>query len=543
MWNPFRRKTKRQKVIEQAQAVFDPLTLLAAQEAYRWARIDRRTEGYQPQARSGDAAIFESSDMMTRRIRDQVRNNAQVKRIVQALTDLVVGCGVQTFAWPFLPWETLEVVKELEAATSGTLNPRLRYALESDDLFEEWWNDPQQIDIEGKRSGPELQRALIREAIQVGNGFLIRVTPKGTLVPLAYQLIEREQLDTSKDRPRSEGQNKIVNGVEMARSGRIVAYHFLGEHPHDSYSGGTDTDSQRVAADRVIDLCLWDRPSAGIGATWLDAVAQTSFDRDSFLDAEIKTAAKGALLALIHKSENPHLAQTLGLLDDDDDSDEYGNEEVKMGTSPMAARVGVNESVEMVESNRPTNTANNFLKICDRDTAVGAGISYYTETGDYESTNYSSVRAAKLDEDMHIRTLQQWFGLRVALPIRREFNRRAAASGLLETVRPAEFRRNNRRYQRFDAIGPGRDHLDPYKETEAAIARLRAGLSTLKYECARRGQHWIKVLMQQGLEGAIAELFNATIDWSKGGGVAETEVQQRKTAGEPVEQGADQDAQ
>jgi lambda family phage portal protein len=455
---------------------------------------------------------------------------------VQALCDLVIGCGVQTFAWPFLPWETMQIVEELESVKEGVLMPRLKYALESDDLWEEWWNDPKQVDVEGKRSGPELQRDLFRECVQVGHGLLIRVTPDGPgyRVPLAFQMVEREQLDPSKDGERDGV--RIVGGIEINRAGRPIAYHILDAHPHDVYQGATTTGSTRIPADRVIDLCLWHRPSAAIGCTWLDAVGQKDFDRDSFLDAEIKVAAKGALLALIHKSENAHLATTLGLLDDDSETtDDYGNEEVKLGTTPIAARVGINESVEMVESKRPTSSANNFFRLLDQDIAAGAGISYYTLTGDYAATSFSSTRAAKMDEDLHVLPLQQWFSTHVALPIRKQFNIMAAMAGQFESVRPGEFRRNERRLQRFDAIGPGRDLLDPGKETDAKIARMRSGLSTLKYECARQGQHWIRQLMQQGLEGALAELFGATIDWSNGGGVSRTEIEQR--------QGKDADAQ
>jgi lambda family phage portal protein len=339
-------------------------------------------------------------------------------------------------------------------------------------------------------------------------------------VPLCYQLIEREQLDHSQDREQRGEQNKIVGGVEIDGTGRRVAYWIYDAHPDDIFGGVVHglTKSTRVPASRVIDLCLWHRPSANIGATWLDAIGQKDFDRDQFLDAEIRAAAKGALLALIHKTKNPYASGILGMLDGEDDSDTYGNEEVKLGLSPLAVQVGVDEDVAMVESNRPTAQAGPFFKLLDRDIASGVGLSYYSLTGDYESTSYSSVRAAKLDEDIHIGTLQQWFALHVAVPMRREFNQLAVASGMIESMQPREFNRYPQRYQRFDAIGAGRDLLDPLKETDAAMARLRGGLTTLKLECAKRGLHWIKVLMQQAVELRIAKMYGVPLDWSKGQG-------------------------
>ena len=190
--------------------------LAASWEAYRLARRDRPYQNHQPYGYSGDAAIIGSHDLMNRRVRDIVRNTAQGKRISTVLTDMVVGSGMQTFAWPFAPSEMFQIVTELESLQSGELGPRLQYALESDDLFEEWSTDPRQFDVEGRLSGPEMYRMMMGEVAQVGNALLVRSFRRNyDMVPLAYQLIEREQLDQSADRPASENSNKIVGGIEL----------------------------------------------------------------------------------------------------------------------------------------------------------------------------------------------------------------------------------------------------------------------------------------------------------------------------------------
>jgi capsid protein len=89
---------------------------------------------------------------------------------------------------------------------------------------------------------------------------------------------------------------------------------------------------------------------------------------------------------------------------------------------------------------------------------------------------------------------------------------------LFTSITPSEFRRNERTYQRFDAIGNGRDLLDPFKEGEARTTRLRTCMSTFKEECARNGKHWIRVLMQKAIEVKVSELFGVTLDFSKTGG-------------------------
>lgn len=504
--------------------------LMASWEAYRLARRDRPREHYQPHGYSGDAAIIGSHDLMNRRTRDLARNTPQAKQIVRSLVNLIVGGGVQTYAWPFAPGEMLQISTELESLQSGELGPRLAYALESDDLFEQWANDPKQFDAEGRLNWPEVQRMLMGESALVGNGLLVRsFTRDYELVPLQYQLIEREQLDQSQDRPAANGQNKIVGGVEMDDRNRVVAYHLYLDHPHEFFGLGQSAlygagapiseggRRQRITADRVIDLALFHRPSASLGVSWLDASGQPLWDRDSYMESEIRTAAVDAVFAFVAKLKDAEKYGGLGFDDGLPDDDGYGNRQYKVGHSPVAMTVGVEESIEMVRPTRPNKDAPAFLGVVDRDIATGAGLSYFTLTGDYTGANFTSTRGAKLDEELTIKPLQAWFATHVALPVRKEFNAIAAASGLLKSISPAEFRQNQRTYQRFDAVGAGRDLLDPFKEGEARTTRLRTCLSTFKEECAKSGKHWIRVLMQIAIERKVADLFGVGLDFSKPG--------------------------
>lgn len=505
-------------------------------EAYRLARRDRPREHNQPHAYSGDAAIMSSHGMMNRRVRDLVRNTAQGKRIRQAFQDLIVGNGFQTFAWPFAPSEMFQIATELQQLENGEVGPRLQYALESDDLYEEWSSDPKQFDLEGRLSRMEMERMAVGETVTTGNALIIRCfRAKYKIVPLCYQLIEREQLDESMDRDQSEGKNKILNGIEFDKNNQAVAYHICLDHPHEffgtsgsSFLGnngitatGVGVRRVRIPAERVIDLAAWDRPSSSVGASWYDSTGQTTWDRDNYMGSEIRSAAVDAAFAFVAKLKNGEKYGAWGFGDGLDDDDEEGNRLFKVGQSPVAATIGTEESLEMVRSTRPNKDAPAFLKLLDRDQAGGIGLSYYTLTGDYESTNFTSTRAAKMDEDLHLGPLKGWFGTHVALPMRRDFNALAAASGAYQSIRPADFNANIRTYQRFDAIGNGRDLLDPFREGEARTARLRTGMSTFKEECAKRGQHWIKVLMQIAIEKKVRGMFGVDVDVTKAGNGAQ----------------------
>lgn len=504
-----------------------------SEAAYKLARIDSRSKHYQPSLYSGDASQMQGAALMQGRLRDLHLNNVQFVNAKNMLLDLIVGGGVNAFADPFEPWIDFAADSKINDFKEG-----LAFAWESDQWFERW-AESKQADVAGKQSWWDMQRLALGECIEVGDSFLVRSRRRepGRLVDLCYQLVEKDQLDTSLDRPAGDGVNKIVHGIEVDRKGRAVAYHVLDAHPYDdAYTDSRSSKSTAVPASRVIHLCSFRRPSQTVGHGWLASLGQTQFDRDGYLAAELQTAKKAALLAVLAMLENPHNA-SLSLLagDDDDLLDQYGNPEVALGSSPLATAIKKGEDVKIVEPNgRPNSDAAGFIRMLDQDQAAGAGLSFERFTRIY-AKSYSASRAAHLDDQLHINPLQGWFGRELVLPIRREINAALAGGGRFKSVTAAEFLADELKYQQFDVIGPGREQLDPEKETEAVIAKLRAGLTTLKRECALRGLHWLRVLMQIVMENAVADHYGVTFDFSKGQG-GERNSNTRSNEAKPVDE-------
>lgn len=487
-------------------------------EAYRWGRIDERSQSFQPFHRSGNSAIIESNDLMGRRVRDEAINVAQVKKIIEAFQDLIIGCGMQTFADP------LDASVSVASLKAGKFENELNHALEADEYYDEWFNDPKRFNARRKLAGPEFQRLALKECATAGSVIILecfKKNPDGE-VELCYQMIERDQLDLSKDRPAGQNQNKIVNGIEFDADDVEIAFHILDAHPYDNYGNYLGSSrSQRIEAERVFHLVLFGRPTDTIGVNWVHAIGQNQFDRDSFLGSELQTAARAARMLLVAKFKNIRAgAAGLGLDDANEAADAYGNLALKLGASPHAFAIGTDDDIELIETNRPNSNAAEFIRLLDHDTAGGAGLSSFTVTGDYSQSNFTSVRGALLAEDAHIRPLQNWFARDLAIPMRKRHQRLSILGRKLKTVSVAQYMANRRKYERFEAIGAGRELLDPSAETEAALGKLRGCLSTLKLECARRGLHWIRVLRQAAWENSVANLFGVVLDFTKGQGSA-----------------------
>ena len=68
-------------------------------------------------------------------------------------------------------------------------------------------------------------------------------------------------------------------------------------------------------------------------------------------------------------------------------------------------------------------------------------------------------------------------------------------------------------------IGASRGQIDEVKETQAAIMRIKSGLSTYQIEAARLGEDFRKIFMQQAREQKMMESLNLSfnVDATKAG--------------------------
>jgi lambda family phage portal protein len=480
------------------------------QEAYKLAQITSTNKTWQPTAIAGDSATRESIELGLPRSREQAYNNGQYKSAKEKFVDLIVGPGVQAYSEPFSP--NLDIADD-------ELDFDLSYAFESDSWFERWADDKKQCDAEGKLPWWDMQRLSVGDVPVAGDVLLLRVNKKGPgrIIPLCYQILEREQLDKTMDRPAEPGQTKIVNGIELDEFEAPIAYWIFDAHPDDHfYSSSASSRSRRIPADRVIHAYIPFRPSMNIGFPWFHAIAQTSRDRHWLVGSELTKAAIGALLTIIHYTNHP--GSTISLEDGEDGADSFGNALVKLATGGNSMRLKSSDKVEMFNPNTPAQQLPGFIDVLDHDQAAGVGLSHLRFTGRWANLSYTAGRGAQLDDEQHFRPLKNWWGRTAVLPVRQAVNSQMIAAGKITTITERKFLVDLLRWQSFFIMGPGREYLDPEGESDSAKSKLSAGLSTLRDELAKQGLHWVKVLRQIRLENRIIKKFGVQLDFSKGGG-------------------------
>lgn len=456
--------------------------------AYRGGDVTRLTRDWQPPHRSGDGAVRESWDLITSRVRDLFRNEPTIKNARRSLCKYVVGTGIQTYA----------------AAMIDRDEYNDEFNDQADDEFERWCDE---ADIEGRFSWSEIQWQHLNQICEVGESLLLQCSDDdpNRQLPLCYQLLEAEQLDHSQEWPAGsygDGSQRLrcVRGVEFNSKNQPAAYWLFDCNPYDAWQPTGSTISKRIPASRVTHNYLVERPSQTRGITWFGANIQTTRDLDWYIGNELTAAAIGALLTLIVKRKTG-AGGGIGFTaaGDSATTDVNGNREVRLGAG-LIADIGADDDVKVAESNRPNRDAAPFLKLIMMLQGMGVGLSYLRYTGDYSQSSYTSARGAHLDDQAFFLVLQDWFGRSCVKKVRREHLRQAIAYNRIDSLSPKQFMRNPRRYLDLDLQPPGREQLDPEKETDAAIKRIDSGLSTHKRECGLRGDHWRRVFRQRARE-------------------------------------------
>jgi len=477
----------------------------ASGTSYHAAAIDAQTRNWIPQIRSGDSALLDSWYMLTARVEDLMRNEPSLGAARRNLTKHIIRTGIQTYA---------DVVIDDEPADD--------FNTENDRWFEHW--SEHEADVEGKHAFPELQWHAHDNAITYGDGILLKCfdNSPGRSVPLCYQLLEAAQIDETMTYPAGlngpdgiGAGNRVIRGVELDKKNRAVAYWIFDAHPYDQYTGWT-SKSTRIPADRVIHYFVPFQSSMTRGVTWFAPLVRPARDTDTYIGSELTSAVLGALMVFVHKTNLVNNAATaMGLQDGLPTSDQYGNPLIKIGPGTKTT-IAREDEFEVLENKRPGNQVAPFTKFLRQEQAMGYGASYVTHTGDFSQTSFTSAHGAANEENAYFQPLQQRFGRRLVSPIRREHTRVAAAYGLYSTLPAAQFAKQPLRWSALTVQPPGRDQLDPLKQTEGSAARVRMGLSTLKDECGKEGKNWRAVLRQRAVENRYAEKLDVTLDFSKG---------------------------
>lgn len=411
-----------------------------------------------------------AADALTRsylvgRSRDGERNDPHCARVLTVFTNNLIGTGISARA------------KAAEDEVSKAI------AAEAD----AFWADVCAYggsDIEGDLTMAG-QQEMESGALARDGEVLVRfiLDPERKPLPFAFQILETDMLDESKDGDLREG-GYVMGGVEFAASGRKVAYWIRRGHPGEA--GILSLGSVRVPADDVFHLRMPRRPGQVRSAPLLSSVLKTKRDVAEFVDATIAAKKQESCVVGVIEKEPYSEFNPPPEYEESEDNEEDDvlpsvvNAEGKRETKIRAGTwVGV-ENGSKVTFNNPQLAANypEFIKTHLQAFAMGSMTSYEQASGDFSGANYSTMRGGMLEFWTWIDRVR-WNGF---IPLQQWKWRKSMEIGfVIGRVRTSLI---GSEWQ-----APARQSIEPDKDAIADYLRVRAGWIDEDDVIASHGYH------------------------------------------------------
>lgn len=352
-------------------------------------------------------------------------------------------------------------IRPLVRNPDGTLNALVNQALIAN--WKEWSLDPT---LSGGVSMLNVLKSACRAWLRDGE-FLTRFV-RGTIasgrnrkVPLLLELIEPDYLPYNKERTTS-GVAKIIQGVEVDRYGRKLAYHLLKEHPEDNLYNYLADDTRRIPADDILHLKFTRRVNQIRGVTLLHSVLNRIDDLKDYEESERIAARVAAAMTGYIKKPGDQMGKPGA----------DGGRTFEMSPGMVFDNLLPGEEIGTIASNRPNPELMNFRSAMIKAIAAGTRTNASTIGRDYSGT-YSSQRQELLEAKPAYEGLRQSFVDQYLGPIWREFVSMQLAVGSISTrgINPSTI-------DDIEIRGVNIGWIDPQKQANSTETEINLGITT-----------------------------------------------------------------
>jgi len=427
----------------------------------------------------------EQTDAMYRetiraRSRDLERNSDITESIIGAFERNVVGTGFK-----------------LQAKIEN--NEELNSKIEK--LWKEWCK-PRNCDVTFQQSFASLCRMAIRRKKIDGGIIFVKRYTKGGVVPFTLQLREVDDLDTMQ---MSRNNKRISNGIEYNEYNRPIAYYFKHYDINSFYSG----KSERIEANDVIFLWSKKRPSQIREMPETSVTIPRIKDVNSYMEAVGIKARIEACMAVFIKKITPSGSGAMGRQNKSGEGFSYSDKLLSPG---LISELNPGEDISVVQPSAQGSNAADFVRLQQRLTGSGQGISYETVARDMSQVNYSSARQGLLEDQKTYAIEQGYLIDHLLTEIYETFLISAVLCGAIDIK---DFWENKTYYMQHTWMPPGQKWIDPLKEVKANEIALRSNQTTLAELAAINGEDWRELIEQRAQEIEFMKLKGVDINDKK----------------------------
>jgi lambda family phage portal protein len=419
--------------------------------------------------------------LLRRRSREQCRNNPIARRYLGLCDENILGAhGIGLQARNMM--------------ANGEPDEETNQQIES--AWEEW-TEAENCTADGKQCFREFQGAVL-ESVQRDGEALVQLLPGfRNEWGFAVRQIDIDLLDENYNQSAADDRNMVVQGIELDRWGREVAYWLWNEHP-TALVTSTIRRRQRVPATNILHLGRPRRVGQVRYEPALTPVLIPMRMLDEYQTAELVAARTGAeRMGFITGGIGP------------DPNDPLPASETLETSKGRLDRLGEGETFVPWDNGHPVQAFDMFQKAILRQIAAGLNVSYAALTGDMSQSNYSSTRIAMLAERTNWEIQQEYYAERLCEPVYREWIRNAVIWQQLRLPGPFA------NYMEAEWECRGFEYIDPQKDVDADLTEVAAGLTSLTDVCARKGRDFATILRKRKAEIELAEELEVPLTFGK----------------------------
>lgn len=476
-------------------------------------RTSRETIAWNPAVISPDQQINPNKEMADARGRDSVQNDGYALGAVNIHRDSIVGSQYRLNAQP----EALMLGASDGWAEEFQEHVEARFNLLMDSP--ECW-----IDAGRSNTFTGLLRLGVGGFVMTGEVLATAEWLRGTDRPFhtAIQMVSPSRLSNPDGLPDTR---YLRRGVKRDEFGGALGYWFRMTHPGEwgevEHMKWRYVEAKKPWGRRqVLHIVEPLQPDQTRGVADMVAVLKQMRMTKKFQEVVLQNAVVNASYAAAVESELPRemIFQSMGAggagLQDMlggymDSLAKYlkGSSDIKIDGVKMP-HLFPGTKLALKPMGTPGGVGTGFEDSLLRNVSAALGLSYEQFSRDYTKTNYSSARASMAETWKYMQARKKTVADRMAstvylLWLEEELN---AGNIPLPRGKTKDIFYNPATREALSAatwIGASRGQIDEMKETQSAIMRIKAGLSTYEAECARLGEDFRRIFKQRAREEAL----------------------------------------
>lgn len=343
------------------------------------------------------------------------------------------------------------------------------------------WEKRENCDITKRLNFADLQRLILEQRMVDGEIFIYKRVTADKAFPLKLQILEADRIN------KFRSSWNVVDGIEVDQEGKPVKIHII--------NGDYDMKMEYVAlaAEDVINYYRAERATQYRGVSEYKQAIIDIKNFSAFQTATIQAARARANIAYYVKQEAaPGFAN--GVIDDEE------FEKVQEINGVMVHYLRRGEEIGKLDPDVVSGTYGEFVKTVVRMLAVARNVSYELAFRDFSEVNFSSARAAIIQDNKRFDYEQQHIVSYLLNPIFEAWMDAMVMAGRLKSVDLTAYLRMRERFIKPKWITPAREWVDPLKDMKAIEMELALGLTTKSEVIAGRGRDYEEVLLQQKRE-------------------------------------------